>query len=116
MDAGIGGDSGNLWLFGGTGNFNRISETVGEDGKSEMDNIVYGIRDRDFPNFVSKSSPPLLSGNANFVFDAATIIGTNTITPTIDQSTLCKDTTGDNYPICEITNNTNLILILKMVI
>ena len=107
LDAGIGGDSGNLWLFGGTGNFNRISETVGEDGKSEMDNIVYGIRDRDFPNFVSKSSPPLLSGNANFVFDAATIIGTNTITPTIDQSTLCKDTTGDNYPICEITNNTN---------
>ena len=42
-----------------------------------MDNIVYGIRDRDFPNFVSKSSPPLLSGNANFVY-VATIIGTNT--------------------------------------
>ena len=62
LDAGIGGDSGNLWLFGGTGNFNRISETVGEDGKSEMDNIVYGIRDRDFPNFVSRNNPKLING------------------------------------------------------
>ena len=106
LDAGIGGDSKNLWLFGGTGNFNRISETVGEDGKSEMDNIVYGIRDFDFPNFVSKSSPPLLSGNPTFVFDAATIIGTNSITPRIDNSTLCKNTTGNDYPICEVTNNT----------
>ena len=106
LDAGIGGDSKNLWLFGGTGNFNRISETVGEDGKSEMDNIVYGIRDFDFPNFVSKSSPPLLSGNPTFVFDAATIIGSSSITPRIDNSALCKNTTGNDYPICEVTNNT----------
>ena len=26
LDAGIGGDSGNLWLFGGTGNFERIGD------------------------------------------------------------------------------------------
>ena len=106
MDAAIGGDSGNLWLFGGTGNFNRISETVGEDGKSEMDNIVYGIRDRDFPNFISKSSPPLLSGSQSFVLDAATIIGSNK-TPKIGDSSTCKNTTGNVYPICEVTNNTN---------
>ena len=106
LDAGIGGDSKNLWLFGGTGNFNRISETVGEDGKSEMDNIVYGIRDFDFPNFVSKSSPPLLSGSPTFALDAATIIGASEITPRIDNSTLCKNTTDNNYPICEVTNNT----------
>ena len=55
MDATLGASSGNLWLFGGTGDFNRISDTVGADGKANMDNIVYGIRDRDFP-FVKPSA------------------------------------------------------------
>jgi type IV pilus assembly protein PilY1 len=47
MDAAFGSDTKNLWLFGSTGDFSDIG------GKDPfMDNIIYGIRDRDFPNFV----------------------------------------------------------------
>ena len=46
MDAAFGMDTKNLYLFGATGDFNDISR------KSRgMDNILYGIRDFDFPNF-----------------------------------------------------------------
>jgi type IV pilus assembly protein PilY1 len=46
MDAAFGKDTKNLYLFGATGDFNDISR------KSRgMDNILYGIRDFDFPNF-----------------------------------------------------------------
>ena len=104
MDAAIGGDSGNLWLFGGTGNFNRISETVGEDGKSLMDNIVYGIRDRDFPNFVSRNNPKLISGSTDFILNSATAFNSSN-TPKIDKSSDCVDTTGENYPTCSVGTN-----------
>mgnify|MGYP003305391893 CR=1 FL=1 len=104
MEAAIGADSGNLWLFGGTGNFNRISETVGEDGKSEMDNIVYGIRDRDFPNFISTATTPLLSGSDTFVLDAATALAQDN-SPRISKSSDCVNTTGTDYPTCNVTQN-----------
>ena len=46
MDAGYGNSTRNLWLFGGTGDFANIgSKELG------IDNILYGVRDRDFPNF-----------------------------------------------------------------
>ena len=46
MDATLGEDTKNLYLFGSTGDFGDISR------KSKgMDNILYGIRDKDFPNF-----------------------------------------------------------------
>ena len=104
MEAAIGADSGNLWLFGGTGNFNRISETEGEDGKSEMDNIVYGIRDRDFPNFISTATTPLLSGSDTFVLDAATALAQEN-SPRISKSSDCVNTTGTDYPTCNVTKN-----------
>jgi len=47
MDAAFGSDTRNLWLFGSTGDFSDIG---GKDAL--MDNIIYGIRDRDFPKFV----------------------------------------------------------------
>ena len=75
MDATLGASSGNLWLFGGTGDFNRISDTVGADGKANMDNIVYGIRDRDFPFFKPSAIYPVaLSGSEQFVESAAKAI------------------------------------------
>ena len=46
MDAGIGQDTNELWLFGGTGNF----QNLGGHGTG-MDNILYGIKDPDFPFF-----------------------------------------------------------------
>ncbi len=46
MDAAYGSDTRNLWLFGATGDFSDIG------GKQKgMDNILYGVRDRDFPYF-----------------------------------------------------------------
>ena len=46
MDAGIGQDTNEFWLFGGTGNF----QNLGGYGEG-MDNILYGIKDPDFPYF-----------------------------------------------------------------
>ena len=46
LDAAYGSDTKNLYLFGSTGDFSDI----GRRSKG-MDNILYGIRDFDFPNF-----------------------------------------------------------------
>ena len=46
MDTGIGVRTTDFWLFGGTGDFNRLGNT-GEF----MDNILYGVRDKDYPYF-----------------------------------------------------------------
>ena len=46
MEAGIGASTNELWLFGGTGDFSNLGGH--EDG---MDNILYGIKDPDFPFF-----------------------------------------------------------------
>jgi len=46
MDAGIGQDTNDFWLFGGTGNFSNLGGV-----KTGMDNILYGVKDPDFPYF-----------------------------------------------------------------
>jgi len=46
MDAGVGVTTKDFWLFGGTGDFNKLG-----DIDRNMDNILYGIRDFDFPYF-----------------------------------------------------------------
>ena len=52
MDAGIGRDTKQLWLFGGTGDFEDIN------GASDtMDNILFGIRDFDYPNYKHIPTP-----------------------------------------------------------
>ena len=50
MDATIGKDTNDFWLFGGTGNFERIGSTGNESG-DWMQNILYGVKDRDYPFF-----------------------------------------------------------------
>ena len=98
--------SGNLWLFGGTGDFNRISDTVGADGKANMDNIVYGIRDRDFPFFKPSAIYPVaLSGSEQFVESAAKALQFDV--PKISTSLLCENTTGDNFPDCNVSGADN---------
>ena len=52
MDAGIGRDTKQLWLFGGTGNFGDINGT-----SDTMDNILFGIRDFDYPNYKHIPTP-----------------------------------------------------------
>ena len=44
MDATIGKDTNNFWLFGGTGDHLRLG-----DRSNGMDNILYGIKDEEFP-------------------------------------------------------------------
>ena len=46
MDAGIGQDTNHFWLFGGTGNFSNLGGV-----QTGMDNILYGVKDPDFPFF-----------------------------------------------------------------
>ena len=46
MDARIGQTTRDFWLFGGT-NFNDIG-----GGSKFMDNILYGVKDPDYPYFV----------------------------------------------------------------
>ena len=46
MDAGVGVTTKDFWLFGGTGDFNKLG-----DINRNMDNILYGIRDFDYPYF-----------------------------------------------------------------
>jgi len=52
MDAAYGHDTQNLWLFGSTGDFADIGAK-----HRGMDNILYGIRDRDFPKFKHIGQP-----------------------------------------------------------
>ena len=100
MDAAIGTSTGNFWLFGGTGNFNRISEIDTE--LSLMDNIVYGIRDFDFPNFDSESLTTLPN-----TYDEAKAIEALNNAPLIDDQIVCANATGENFPTCS-TSGSNL--------
>ena len=86
LDASLGRDSKQFWLYGGTGNFQRVNSVEGDS-----DNILYGIKDRDFPYF--KSSIPIpredVSGwkpiavqNINAAHD-------------VDDPSICIDTTSD---------------------
>ena len=104
MDGAIGSSTGNFWLFGGTGDFNRISEI--DDGMSLMDNIVYGIRDFDFPYFVPHPNYPLpISGEADFVSKSMEALEAENGVPTIEDMDLCIDTTGTNAPTCSLTSS-----------
>lgn len=50
MEASIGGDTSNLWLYGGTGNYLNLNDGgIAEPNK--IDNVLVGIKDKNFPNF-----------------------------------------------------------------
>ena len=88
MDAGIGVSTKDFWLFGGTGDFNRLGDT-GEF----MDNILYGVRDKDYPYFKHLNNVVIPSfGDQNFTSTAHT--GADNA-KSIDDATVCSDVTGD---------------------
>jgi len=100
MDAGMGTSTGNFWLFGGTGDFNRIGEI--DDVESLMDNIVYGIRDFDFPYFIPHDQYPLpLSGSEDFISKSMEALEAVGGVPTIEDDSVC-DATGENFPECSV--------------
>ena len=88
MDATIGSSSGEFFLFGGTGNFERINET-----EESIDNIVYGIKDKDFPyfNFTNGVDIPR-QDNDSWIDSAA---ASTEMAHNIDNLSYCKDTTSD---------------------
>ncbi|MAH97900.1 MAG: pilus assembly protein PilY [Euryarchaeota archaeon] len=88
MDAGIGVTSKDFWLFGGTGDFSKL----GDNGQF-MDNILYGVRDFDYPYFNHLNNVVIPSfGDATFT--AAAHQGANNAR-SIDDATDCSDVTGD---------------------
>ena len=71
MDAGVGVENGKFYLFGGTGNFSDLG------GREEnMDNIMYGIIDPDYPLFKQLYDEELPLGTAND-FDIKAHLGAN---------------------------------------
>ena len=80
MDAGVGKDSQDLWLFSGTGDYERL--TFRDNNK--LKNIMYGFRDVDFPLYVKK----------------------NYATTTLFKLERCSDTTNDATKVdCPLTTN-----------
>ena len=102
MEATIGTTTKNLWLFGGTGNFNRIADTVNSDKEATMDNIVYGIKDPDFPDFGPTTE--LIYNEGDFIEKAVAGLAAAPIIDG-DSSTLCVNTTGTFTPVCEVGLN-----------
>tara|TARA_B100001123_G_scaffold198301_1_gene225575 strand:- start:204 stop:4787 length:4584 start_codon:yes stop_codon:yes gene_type:complete len=88
MDATIGLNSKEFFLFGGTGNFERINETTGS-----VDNIVYGIKDKDFPYFNFTNGVEIPRQDNDSWIDSAAVSTENAYN--IDNSDYCKDTTSD---------------------
>ena len=95
MDAGVGASTKDFWLFGGTGDFNRLGD------KSEfMDNILYGVRDFDYPYFKHLNGVIVPSSNdesfASIAHQGAnnakSIDGTTALPVNADA---CLDVTGD---------------------
>ncbi len=50
MDAGIGKTSKNMWLFSGTGDYERLTYR-----DTKLNNIMYGYRDTDFPLYKNRN-------------------------------------------------------------
>ena len=88
MDAGVGVTTKDFWLFGGTGDFNSLGAI-----DSNMDNILYGVRDFDFPFFKHLNGVTVPSFTDQ---DFTTLAhqGANNA-KSIDDATVCSDVTGD---------------------
>ena len=96
MDAGIGGSTKQFYLFGGTGNFNALSER-----SAAMDNILYAIRDVDYPNFTHLNDVVIPLGSEDGFLKQAHIGADNARTidddgvRNTDATQVCIDVTGD---------------------
>ena len=84
LDATVGSTTSGLWLFNSTGSFSRIN-----DRSAGMENILFGIRDKDFPNFKK-----IQATNSNGM--AIITKGAENKITNIDNLDKCTDTTGDN--------------------
>lgn len=88
MDAGIGLETKDFWLFGGTGDFNALG-----DKTRGMDNILYGIRDRDYPLFRHLNTVTVPEPTSD-TFSEIAHNGAN-LAMSIDDLAVCSDVTED---------------------
>jgi type IV pilus assembly protein PilY1 len=90
LDATIGEDTNEFWLFGGTGNFLRVNESEGP-----MDNILYGFKDYDYPYFKSDHKIPRQD---SIGWQTEAIQNIN-IANHVDDAVVCSDTTSDDQGV-----------------
>ena len=64
MDAGIGKTTKQLWLFSGTGDYERMT-----DRSSSIDNLMYGFRDKDYPLYRKKINATTISDGLKWCMD-----------------------------------------------
>ena len=88
MDAGVGVTTKDFWLFGGTGDFNKLGEV-----NRNMDNILYGVRDFDYPYFKHLNGVTIPSFTDQ-AFTSLAHQGADNAR-SIDDATVCSDVTGD---------------------
>ena len=117
MDATIGSNTKDFWLFGGTGNFERIGGV-----SLEMDNVLFGVRDMDYPFFRHFTIPDasgtggsvtiIPSSSSNDFKDLATSVAMNIQNTHIPEYSLrdtesdwCQNTTDDVGTVCRVNKN-----------
>ena len=96
MDAGIGFTDSQFWLFGSTGNFTDLGGR-----EQELDNILYGVKDPDFPFFNPNGR---ISGGAHTKVSSGSsedflIKATQNAeqADSLDDAVICNDVTGDVF-------------------
>ena len=99
MDAGIGVTTKDLWLFGGTGNFNALGER-----HNLMDNIMYGVRDVHYPSFEHLNGVHIPLPDEGGDFMGIALEGAYNAR-SIDDTRVCVDATGNTVKITSGTNS-----------
>ena len=79
LDAAIGTSTTGLWLFNGTGDYDRINDT-----STGVDNILFGIRDKHYPKYVHEYDKTSLSD--------------------VDNLSDCENTTDQELSNCPTSN------------
>ena len=87
MDAGVGVDSGQLMLFGSTGNFSDLGSR-----EANMDNILYGVIDQHYPFFKYLNDIDIPLG-AKGDFTSLAHEGAEAAL-SVDDESVCKNVTG----------------------
>jgi type IV pilus assembly protein PilY1 len=97
LDATIGRDSKAFWLFGGTGDFQRVNDVDGP-----MNNILYGIKDHDYPYFKSNLKVPRQDSDG---WKTVAVQNIN-LAHDVDDPSICVDTTlDDTGELCPVASD-----------
>ena len=97
LDATIGRDSKAFWLFGGTGDFQRVNDVEGP-----TDNILYGIKDHDYPYFKSNQKVPRQDSEGWKTIAVQNI----NLAHDVDDPNICVDTTfDDDGSLCPVASD-----------